>query len=148
MPGRSPSAWGELALVVDTSAWSRAHHPSVREQWTEVLRADRLRISPAARLEILLAVRNGETFDELSQEISLLRVAPLTPSVLRSAEEAMGTLAHRSAGAHRVPIVDYLLAASAQESGSAVIHYDRDYDQLAEVMSFDSIWLAPPGSLP
>jgi hypothetical protein len=29
-----------------------------------------------------------------------------------------------------------------------VIHYDRDYDTLAEVMEFDSVWLAPAGTLP
>ena len=58
----------------------------------------------------------------------------------------MRTLAHRSAGAQRIPIVDYLIAAAAQEMGAAVIHYDRDYDTLSEVMTFKSAWLAPPGS--
>ncbi len=140
--------WGELALIVDTSAWARAHNDGIREQWAEALLANRLRISPAARLEILFGARNGGTFDELAEELSLLRAAPLTPAVLRTAETGMATLAHRSDGAHRIPIVDYLLAASAQESGAAVIHYDRDYDLLAEVMTFDSIWLAPPGSIP
>jgi predicted nucleic acid-binding protein len=57
-------------------------------------------------------------------------------------------LAHRSAGAQRLPIVDYLVAAAAQELGAAVIHYDRDYDTLAELMEFESIWLAPAGTLP
>jgi hypothetical protein len=47
-----------------------------------------------------------------------------------------------------MPIVDYLVAAAAQEMGAAVIHYDRDYDLLTEVLSFESIWLSPPGSLP
>jgi predicted nucleic acid-binding protein len=108
---------------------------------------DRLRISPAARLEILIAARDGGSFDELAQGLSLLRAVPLTAAVQRAAEDAMRTLAHRSAGAHRVPIVDYLIAASAQESGAAVIHYDRDYDLLSEVMSFDSVWLAPAGSI-
>jgi predicted nucleic acid-binding protein len=60
----------------------------------------------------------------------------------------MRTLAHRSAGAQRLPIVDYLVAASAQELGTAVIHYDRDYDTLAELMEFESIWLAPAATLP
>lgn len=120
----------------------------VREQWAEALRGDRMRISPAARLEILIAARNGKSFDELAQDLSLLRAVPLTPPVQRAAEDAMRLLAHRSAGAHRVTIVDYLIAASAQESGAAVIHYDRDYDLLAEIMSFESVWLASPGSIP
>jgi hypothetical protein len=59
----------------------------------------------------------------------------------------MRTLAHRSAGAQRIPVVDYLIAAAAQDTGAAVLHYDRDYDTLAEIMGFESVWLAPPGSL-
>ena len=55
MPGPfdKDGAWGELPLVVDTSAWSRADRPEIREDWKHALRTDRLRISPAARLEIL-----------------------------------------------------------------------------------------------
>jgi hypothetical protein len=29
-----------------------------------------------------------------------------------------------------------------------VLHYDRDYDTLTEIMDFESVWVAPPGSLP
>ena len=140
--------WGELPLLVDTSAWSRAHHPSVREPWKRALLDDRLRISPAVRLEILLSARDGYSFDTLAESLSALRPAPLTTAVIRAAESAMRMLAHRSAGAQRIPIVDYLVAAAAQETGVAVLHYDRDYDTLSEIMAFESAWLAPPGSLP
>jgi predicted nucleic acid-binding protein len=101
-----------------------------------------------ARLEILLSARDGRTLEELAEELSAQRSAPLTPTVIRAAEGAMRTLANRSAGSHRIPLVDYLIAATAQEIGAAVIHYDRDYDVLAERMEFESVWLAPPGSLP
>jgi predicted nucleic acid-binding protein len=146
-PSLSHPGWGELPLLIDTSAFARAHQPQVREDWERALQADRLRISPIARLEILLSARDGVTFDELAQELSILRSAPLTPTVARAAETAMRALAHRSSGAQRIPIADYLVAAAAQETGAAVLHYDRDYDTLAEVMAFESIWLAPRGSL-
>jgi len=150
VPGPSDSrvAWGELPLIVDTSAWSRAHHVSVRDSWVQVLLAGRLRISPAVRLEILLSVRSGADFDLLAERLSAMRTAPLTAATARAAQDAMRTLAHRSAGAQRIPVVDYLIAAAAQEIGAAVLHYDCDYDTLAEIMGFESIWLAPPGSLP
>jgi predicted nucleic acid-binding protein len=149
MPGRpvSRTDWGDLPLIVDTSAFARAHHPEVREQWREALLGDRLRLSLAARLEILLSARDGESFDALAEDLAALRPAPLTATVLRAAELAMRTLAHRSAGTHRIPLVDYFLAAAAQQLGAAVIHYDRDYDTLAEVMEFESIWLAPAGTI-
>lgn len=150
MPGRSSRdlAWGELPLVVDTSAWARAHHPQVRQSWQAALLDRRLRIPPAVRFEILLSARDGESFDTLAERLSALHAAPFGTSVIAAAEGAMRTLAHRSAGAQRLPIVDYLVAASAQELGAAVIHYDRDYDTLASLMEFESIWLAPAGTLP
>jgi predicted nucleic acid-binding protein len=149
VPGRSHSRvdWGELPLVVDTSAWSRAHHATVRDRWVQALLGGRLRVSPVARFEILFSARDGKDFDMLAERLGALRTAPLTATVLRAAEDAMRTLAHRSAGAHRIPVVDYLIASAAQETGAAVIHYDRDYDTLTDVMTFESVWLAPAGSL-
>jgi hypothetical protein len=38
--------------------------------------------------------------------------------------------------------------SAAWETGAAVLHHDYDYDILAEVMEFESIWLAPPGTMP
>jgi predicted nucleic acid-binding protein len=151
MPGRSGSragGWGELPLLIDTSAFARASHPEVREPWQQAMRQDRLRLAPPARMEILYTARDGATFDSLAAQLSALRPAPLTSTVLRAAEDAMRTLAHRSAGSQRLPVIDYLIAAAAQEMGAAVIHYDRDYDALAEVMEFESVWLAPAGTLP
>jgi predicted nucleic acid-binding protein len=148
--GRRGSAgdWGELPLLIDTSAFARAHHPAVRSSWTEALVGDRLRLSPAARLEILFSARGGEQFDALADELSALRPAPFTAAVMRAAEHGMRMLAHRSSGAQRIPIVDYFVAAAAQEMGAAVIHYDRGYDTLAEVLEFESVWLAEAGTLP
>lgn len=140
--------WGLTALIVDTSAWSRSHHAEVREPWRHALLDDRFRISPAIRLEILFSARDGESLERLAERLSALRGAPLTPTVIGSAESAMAVLAHRSAGAHRIPVVDYLAAAAAQEIGGGVLHYDRDYDTLAEVLDFESHWIAPPGAIP
>ena len=150
MPGRSASddSWGKLPLLVDTSAWARAEHSTTRDSWLAALLGDRLRLSPLIRIEILLSARGGGEFDQLAERLDTIRTAPLTASVIRAAEAAMRALAHRSAGAQRVPIVDYLVAAAAQELGAAVIHYDHDYDILAEVLEFESIWLAPAGTLP
>jgi predicted nucleic acid-binding protein len=150
VPGRSASdaLWGELPLLVDTSAWARASHSTTRDSWLTVLLGDRLRLSPLVRLEILWSARGGEELDALAERLDIVRPAPLSTSVIRAAEAAMRALAHRSAGVQRVPIVDYLVAAAAQELGAAVIHYDRDYDTLAEVLEFESIWLAPAGTIP
>lgn len=150
VPGRfgSHDSWGKLPLLVDTSAWARAEHPTICDSWLSALLGNRLRLSPLVRIEILLSTRSGRQFDRLAEHLDAIRPAPLGTSVIRAAEAAMRALAHRSAGAQRVPIVDYLVAAAAQELGAAVIHYDHDYDTLAEVLEFESVWLAPAGTIP
>ena len=52
-------------------------------------------------------------------------------------------------GHHRLPPVDLLVAAIADRHRLGILHYDRDYDLLAEKTDLDimSVWLAPAGSL-
>jgi hypothetical protein len=40
-----------------------------------------------------------------------------------------------------------LIAAAAQEAAVGLLHYDRHFDRLAEVLHFRSVWLAPAGTL-
>jgi len=54
----------------------------------------------------------------------------------------------RSLGAgRRLPAADYLIAAAAAERGFGVLHYDRHFDLLCEVLGTQSLWIAPRGSL-
>lgn len=52
-------------------------------------------------------------------------------------------------GHHRLAPIDIMIAACAHEVGGGVLHYDRDYDLIAEHtgLGFESVWLAPAGSL-
>ncbi|MEV0202490.1 PIN domain nuclease [Nonomuraea sp. NPDC050691] len=51
-------------------------------------------------------------------------------------------------GQHRgVSTNDLLIAACAEVHGATVLHYDRDFDFIAEVTGQPSLWVAPPGSV-
>ena len=52
-------------------------------------------------------------------------------------------------GHHRLTPMDVMIAACAHRAEAGVLHYDGDYDTLAEhtSLTFESVWLAPPGSL-
>jgi len=52
-------------------------------------------------------------------------------------------------GHHRLPPMDVMIAARAHRAEAGVLHYDGDYDILAEHTSlvFESEWLTPPGTL-
>ena len=140
-------AFGGSILVADTSARMRTREPSVRDQWAVAVNADQIRTCSMVTMEILYSARDADDVAETEKIDAQLRQIPVTASVQRAAIGAIRELAQQGAGAHRIPPPDILIAAAAQEAGVGVLHYDRHYDRLAEVLNFESIWIAPPGSL-
>lgn len=135
--------YSTVPLVIDTSAWGRQARPEVTGRWRATLDADALAACPAASLEILRGARDEGEFEQLAAAVAALRQAPVTASACQAALAASAALR----GQRRLPAVDYLIAAAAAERGFGVLHYDRDYDVLAEVLGFRSVWIAGPGSL-
>jgi len=54
-------------------------------------------------------------------------------------------LASRSQRGRKVP--DLLVAATAEEAGLIVLHYDADFDRIAAVTGQKCEWVATPGSI-
>jgi predicted nucleic acid-binding protein len=136
-----------VTLIADTSVWQRTNHPTVREPWSAALRAGTIATCSIVTLELLYSTRNAAEFAEREAEQALLRDVPVSRSVQRAAIGALRELAARGPLHHRVPPPDALVAAAAQEAGIGVLHYDHHYDRLAEVLDFESRWIAPAGSL-
>ena len=134
-------------LVADASAFIRARHPAIREAWRKALLAEQIATCIPVELEILYVARGRLEYEARAETLDALRRVPLTQTASRAARRAMDDLARINDGYHRVRPVDALIAACAQEAGLGVLHYDHHYDRLAEVLAFDSRWLAPPGSL-
>jgi predicted nucleic acid-binding protein len=139
--------WGGAVLIADPSAWARAGHRDVRESWRAALRAGRIATCSIATLELLRVPRDLDELLATEAGLAQLRDIPVSASVQRAAIGALRDLAELGPLHHRVPIPDLLIAAAAQDAGLGVLHYDHHYDRLAEVLSFDSRWLAPPGTL-
>lgn len=51
-----------------------------------------------------------------------------------------------SRGQHRLPIMDLLIAATAEVHGATVLHHDRDFDRIADVTGQVTRWIVPAGS--
>jgi predicted nucleic acid-binding protein len=43
---------------------------------------------------------------------------------------------------------DLLIAACAEVHGATILHYDKDFDIIADVTGQSSLWVVPPGSVP
>ncbi len=118
----------------------------IAARWEEALRKDRIVCCQPVALEVLFSARRFEDFEAIDAALDALRMVPSGDSVQRAARAAMHALAQK--GRHRIPPFDYVVAAAAESAGVAVLHYDADFDALAEVLEFESVWVAPRGSIP
>ena len=134
-------------FIADTSAWWRV--ASLPGELGVLLNAaildDRLWITPIVRMEILYSARSISEYVAIEAELDALRILRNDRAVADAAMCAIGELAERGDGYHRVPLTDALIAAAAAEHGGvAVLHRDTHFDKLAEVLAFQGIQL--PGA--
>lgn len=140
--------WNGGPWVADTSAWARASTPEVAASWEAAASAGDLVGCPVVMLELLFDARDAAGVESVAAALGALRQAPVTRAVTDAAIAGIRELATQgSAGAHRVPLPDALVAAAAAERGFGVLHYDHHFDRLATVLGFTSQWVAPAGSL-
>jgi predicted nucleic acid-binding protein len=136
--------------LADTSAWvwTRAVGGELRTAFDEDVIDGQVATCDMVRLELLYSARNATEFTSLRVELDALPNCEIGVDEWQRALEVyeqlarQGGLHHRSA---RHP--DLLIAAAAEASGIAVLHYDEDYDRIASVTRQDVRWLAPRGSL-
>jgi predicted nucleic acid-binding protein len=134
-------------LLLDNSAWARRRHSTARERIAAALRARELSVCLPFLLEAGYSAMSRREHDGLAADLNRLPRVEITPRIEQLAFQTQSELAQ--IGHHRLSPADLVIAACAHASGTGVLHYDRDYDILAErtSLSFDSEWLAPPGTL-
>ncbi len=140
-------------LLFDNSVWARLLDGrligSARETFESALIADELWTCPPTLLEMRYSARDNEGFAITARRLDALPHAPLTAEAAAAALTAQAELAAAPGISHRVKPVDLLVAAIAATEGLGVLHYDHDYDTLAEQtsLSFPSVWVAPRGEI-
>jgi predicted nucleic acid-binding protein len=119
-------------LLADKSALERAT-PSTLELGEICLCA-------VVRLEMLYSARSARDYQRIETDLAAFRELRMDAETIATAVNAHRELGQQ--GRHRVPIPDLLIAACAQQYQAAVLHVDRHYDVLAEVLSFEPIRLS------
>lgn len=133
---------------VDTSAWHHSTHWVVAREWVLLLERDQLGLCDQARLEILFSARSADDYDELAEELAALRCIATNASTFERALKVQRKLARVGGLHHRsVKIADLVIAAAAEAAEATVLHYDADFDRIAEVTGQSVQWIAPRGSL-
>lgn len=99
-------------------------------------------------LELLYSARSGHEFAQMRAELGVLVSCPIGPREWERATDIYEALAARG-GMHQRQVghADLLIAAAAEGAGVPVLHYDADFDLIAEVSGIDTRWVRPRGSL-
>lgn len=138
-------------LLLDNSAWSRLLSGAVPDERTAMVIERMAQGELATCLPFLLeAGYSARTTADMRMVRARLDVLPhvaVDGEVERLALSAQAQLA--DVGHHRLSPIDIVIAACAHRAGGGVLHYDRDYDLIAEhtQLSFESLWVAEPGTL-
>jgi predicted nucleic acid-binding protein len=149
------------ALLLDWSAYARvllarAGRSSARRlpepalsQFEHAVLADELYVCTPFRLEARYSARSAADFAAISAELAGFRAARADADTWLIAEQAQQRLAEAPAVSHRVKLADLLVAAIASQHRLGILHYDHDYDLIAEHarLGGPSIWIAPAGTV-
>ena len=131
--------------LLDKSAWSRLVRLRL-EPWFSALDRGALALTGVGLLEVLYSAPNPAGYAVLRRELLGMPRVAITESIIDRAIDVQGEMVSR--GTHRAPSpADFILAACAETNGLTVLHYDKDFDLIAEVTGQPMEWVTPAGSV-
>ncbi len=134
-------------VLVDTSALARLRRPAVGAVIAGLL-ADR--VAATCVTIDLEAGYSGRSAEDVLRTSELRRdlyvVLPVTEGIAQRAREVQVRMAAR--GLHRgAGVIDLLTAAVAEHHGALVLHYDADFELIAQCTGQAQQWVVPRGSV-
>jgi predicted nucleic acid-binding protein len=133
--------------LADKSALTRRDtRPEVRAVIEPLLLSGAIATCGIVDLELLYSASSPGVYATLASVLRALPRVAITEAVLDRALEVQARLAERSQ--HRaVPLPDLIVAACAASAELTVLHYDADYDRIAEITGQPTRWVLPRGSV-
>ena len=134
-------------FLADKSALARREtRPEVREMLEPLLVSGEIATCGIVDLELLYSARDRATYRALTEALRGMPRVSVTDDAVNRAIAVQAMLAERSQ--HRaVPLPDLLVAACAERAELTVLHYDADFDRVAELTGQPTQWIVPRGSV-
>jgi predicted nucleic acid-binding protein len=133
------------AYLADKSALARMPNAAVRARLEPLLVDGLVATCGIIDLEIGFSARSAAVHRDIRRERRSLPRARIDDDVLDRALEVQGLLADR--GQHRLPIPDLVIAAAAESAGLTVLHYDADFERIADLTGQAHDWVVPRGTV-
>jgi predicted nucleic acid-binding protein len=136
------------SYLADTSALARLHHPVVAAVLAPLIEAGVVATCGVIEFELGWATRSSAEFDELRADRAVGYEWLATQD--EDWRRALGVQASlwRGGRMRAVGFPDLLVAAVAERERVTVLHYDGDYDFIAQVTSQPMQWVVPRGTVP
>lgn len=131
-------------FLIDTSVIKRLGQPKVRQAVEPLAGAGKLARARVTDLEVGYSARNEAEWDRLVAALGVFDVVESTESHHRRALQVQRLLAQRSQRGRKIP--DLLIAATGEEHGLTVLHYDTDFDLISAVTGQPCQWVVPAGT--
>jgi predicted nucleic acid-binding protein len=134
--------------LADTSALARLHHPGVAMVLAPLIEAGVVATCGVIEFELGWATRTGVEFDQVraDRDAGYEWLATLDED-WRRALDVQAAL-WRAGRIRAVGLPDLLIAAVAERERITVLHYDGDYDLIAQVTGQSVQWVVPRGTVP
>lgn len=138
----TPARW-----LVDKSVLVRLDQDPVADVALPRIRAGEVGVALVTELEVGYSARSVSDYDATRHDV-LDHLIPVTMPVRaeQRARELQAELVRR--GQHRgVSIPDLVLSAIADIERLTILHYDHDFDLIAELTGQATDWVVPRGSI-
>ncbi len=134
-------------FLIDTSAASRMRLRAVAERLEPLITGGLVATCATLDAEALYSARSSREYEEVRADRPVAyEYLPTDDEHWQRAFDAQRALART--GRHRaVGIADLLTAVLAAEHGMTVLHYDADFEIVAEVLPLSHRWVLPRGSV-
>jgi predicted nucleic acid-binding protein len=134
--------------LADTSALARLRRPEVAAVLGPLIEAGLVATCGVIEFEIAWATRSPAEFDQVraDREDGYEWLATHDADWRRALEVQAGLW--RRGRVRTVGFPDLLIAAVAEREHLAVLHYDSDFDLIAQVTGQPMQWVVPRGSVP
>jgi len=137
---------GQGVVLADTSAWIVARRiPTARQLFLAAIERGEVAWCWPVRYELMVDARGSDGIAALDRTLERLREIAVDRAVRRGVLAAIRELAGAgSYGAHRLPLTELTVAVAAQQSGLTVLHHDRHFERLIELLGIQASWIAEP----
>jgi predicted nucleic acid-binding protein len=136
------------SYLADTSALARLHHPVMAAVLAPLIEAGVVATCGVIEFELRWATRSGTELDQLraDRDAGYEWLATHDEDWRRALD--VQALLWRSGQVRAVGLPDLLIAAVAERERVTILHYDGDYDFIAQITGQPTQWVVARGTVP